>query len=97
MSLSGAPNRSGGSAGAQPGDIVVLRTPNGLRFQILRGEPEGDEVEVLGEAIDRLAAWDEGQELGPWARSIRPGIGRHAWQAGRRWGDSLRAGWGEEV
>jgi hypothetical protein len=89
--------RPGAGAAAQPGDIVVLRTPNGLRFEILRGEPEGDELEVLGEAIDRMAAWDQERQLGPWVRSIRPGIGRHAWPAGRRWSDSLRAGWGEEV
>ncbi|HEX9342904.1 MAG TPA: hypothetical protein VF995_04745 [Actinomycetota bacterium] len=97
MSMSGSPSVPGGSARGEPGDIVVLRTPSGLRFQLLRGEPEGDEVAVLAEAIDRMAAWDEGQELGAWVRGIRPGIGRHAWQAGRRWGDSLRSGWGEEV
>jgi hypothetical protein len=79
---------------ARPGDIVVLRTPDGLRFQLLKGTPEGDEVEVLAAAIDRVVAWDRSQELGPWVTNTRPGIGVRAYPAGSRWGASPRSDWG---
>jgi hypothetical protein len=80
----------------RPGDILVLHTPDGLRFRLVRGVPEGDEAEVLAAAIDRVEAWDKSQELGPWVTSIRPGIGTRAYAAGTRWGASLRSGWGRE-
>ena len=82
--------------GAGPGDIVVLRTPDGLRFQLVKGTPEGDEDEVLAAAIDRAATWDRSQQSGPWVTSIRPGIGVRAYPPGERWGASLRSGWGRE-
>ncbi len=78
------------------GDLVVLRTPNGLRFAIVRGAPEGDEAEVLGAAIDRMAAWDRGQEPGPWVTSTRPGIGVGAYPPGSRWSHSVRSTWGRD-
>ena len=67
---------------ARPGDILVLHTPDGLRFQLVKGVPEGDEAEVLAAAIDRVEAWDKSQELGPWVANIRPGIGARAYPAG---------------
>jgi hypothetical protein len=81
--------------GSEP-DIVMLHTPDGLRFQLVKGTPEGDEAEVLAAAIDRVVAWDKSQELGPWVASSRPGIGVRAYPAGSRWGASLRSGWGRE-
>jgi hypothetical protein len=78
------------------GDIEMLRTPDGLRFQVVKGTPEGEEAEVLAAALDRVVAWDTGQESGPWATGIRPGIGVRAWPAGTRWGASLRSHWGQE-
>lgn len=78
------------------GDIVMLRTPDGLRFQVVKGTPEGDEAEVLGAALDRVVAWDKSQESGPWVTSSRPGIGVRAYPAGGRWGASLRSRWGHE-
>jgi hypothetical protein len=78
------------------GDILVLHTPDGLRFQLVKGTPEGDEAEVLAAAIDRVEAWDKSRELGPWAASTRPGIGARAYPAGTRWGASLRSTWGRD-
>ena len=78
----------------RPGDILVLHTPDGLRFQLVKGVPEGDEAEVLAAAIDRVEAWDKSQELGPWVTNLRPGIGARAYPAGSRWGASLRSTWG---
>jgi hypothetical protein len=80
----------------RPGDIVMLRTPEGLRFQLVRGTPEGDEGEVLAAAIDRAATWDRGQQPGPWVTNLRPGIGARAYPAGTRWGATLRSGWGQD-
>jgi hypothetical protein len=74
----------------------VLRSPDGHRFRILRGTPEGDEVEALGAAIDRLTAWDHAQQPSTWATTVRPGIGLRAWTTGSRWGNSLRASWDDE-
>jgi hypothetical protein len=68
---------------SRSGDIVVLRTPDGLRFQLVKGTPEGEETDVLAAALDRVVAWDKSQELGPWVTGIRPGIG-------------LRSTWGQE-
>jgi hypothetical protein len=79
-----------------PGDILVLHTPDGLRFQLVKGVPEGEEAEVLAAAIDRVEAWDKSQQLGPWVTSTRPGIGARAYPAGGRWGASLRSTWGRE-
>ena len=79
------------------GDIVVLHTPDGLRFRLVKGVPEGDEAEVLAAAIDRVEAWDKSQELGPWVRNARPGIGIRAYAAGARWGASVRSGWGQDL
>jgi hypothetical protein len=78
------------------GDILVLRTPDGLRFQVVKGSPEGEEAEVLAAALDRVVAWDSGQESGPWVTSTRPAIGVRAYPAGSRWGASLRSRWGRE-
>lgn len=77
-------------------DIEVLRTPDGLRFQLVKGTPEGEETDVLAAALDRVVAWDKSQELGPWVTGIRPGIGVRAYPAGTRWGASLRSTWGQE-
>jgi len=74
----------------------VLRTPDGLRFQVLKGTPEGEEAEVLGAAIDRLATWDQSHQTSTWVTAGRPGIGRRAWRPGTRWGHSLRSDWGQE-
>jgi hypothetical protein len=81
----------------QPGDIIVLHTPDGLRFQLVKGVPEGDEAEVLAAAIDRVEAWDKSQQLGPWVANARPGIGARAYAAGGRWGASLRSTWGRDL
>jgi hypothetical protein len=80
----------------RPGDILVLHTPDGLRFQLVKGVPEGDEAEVLAAAIDRVEAWDKSQELGPWVANTRPGIGIRAYPAGTRWGATLRSTGGRE-
>jgi hypothetical protein len=81
---------------SRAGDILVLHTPDGLRFQLVKGVPEGDEAEVLAAAIDRVEAWDKSQELGPWVANTRPGIGIRAYPAGTRWGATLRSTWGRE-
>ena len=85
------------SRSGRPGDIIVLHTPDGLRFQLVKGVPEGDEAEVLAAAIDRVEAWDKSQELGPWVANTRQGIGVRAYPAGTRWGASLRSGWGRDL
>jgi acetyl-CoA carboxylase alpha subunit len=87
---------SGRQSRPGPGDILVLHTPDGLRFQLVKGVPEGDEAEVLAAAIDRVEAWDKSQELGPWVTNTRPGIGIRAYPAGTRWGASLRSAWGRD-
>ena len=79
------------------GDILVLHTPDGLRFQLVKGVPEGEEAEVLALAIDRVEAWDRSQELGPWVSNTRPGIGVRAYPPGTRWGASLRSTWGRDL
>ena len=84
-------------SGPKPGDILVLHTPDGVRFQLVKGVLVGDEAEVLAAAIDRVEAWDKSQELGPWVTSIRPGIGARAYPAGGRWGASLRPTWGRDL
>jgi hypothetical protein len=71
----------------------ILTSPEGLRFRILRGTPEGDDVEVLGLALDRNAAWDQSHQPSTWVTASRPGIGLRAWKAGTRWSSSLRSGW----
>ena len=76
----------------RPGDIRVLHTPDGLRFQLVKGVPE-----VLAAAIDRVEAWDKSQEQGPWVTNVRPGIGVRAYEAGTRWGASLRSTWGRDL
>ena len=81
----------------RPGDILVLHTPDGLRFQLVKGVPEGEEAEVLAAAIDRVEAWDKSQELGPWVANARPGIGVRAYAPGARWGASLRSTWGRDL
>jgi len=92
----GRPSSDPGRQVRRPGDILVLHTPDGLRFQLVRGVPEGDEAEVLAAAIDRVEAWDKSQELGPWVTNTRPGIGIRAYPAGSRWGASLRSTWGRD-
>ena len=82
--------------GARPGDIVVLRTEDGLRFQVVRGDLEPGEPQVLAMAIDRLVARERDRDVGPWATNIRPGIGVRAYEPGTRWGHSLRSSWGTE-
>ncbi|HEV2928286.1 MAG TPA: hypothetical protein VGW74_06310, partial [Propionibacteriaceae bacterium] len=67
---------------SRSGDNLGLHTPDGLRFQLVKGVPEGDEAEVLAAAIDRVEAWDKSQQLGPWVANIRPGIGPRAYAAG---------------
>ncbi|HET8787394.1 MAG TPA: hypothetical protein VFO47_01435 [Actinomycetes bacterium] len=91
------PTDSARQGRAGPGDILVLHTPDGLRFQLVKGVPEGDEAEVLAAAIDRVEAWDKSQELGPWVTNTRPGIATRAYPAGTRWGASLRSTWGRDL
>ncbi len=74
----------------------ILRSPEGLRFRILRGMPEGDEIEVLGLALDRTAAWDQSHQQSTWVTASRPGIGLRAWEAGTRWSNSPRSAWERE-
>jgi hypothetical protein len=74
----------------------IHRSPEGLRFRILRGVPADDEIEVLGMALDRSAAWDQSHQPTTWATAVRPGIGLRAWPAGTRWSNSLRSGWEQE-
>jgi hypothetical protein len=93
----GRPSTDSGRQVRRPGDILVLHTPDGLRFQLVRGVPEGDEAEVLAAAIDRVEAWDKSQELGPWVTNTRPGIGVRAYAPGSRWGVSLRSTWGRDL
>jgi hypothetical protein len=93
----GRPSSDSGRQVRRPGDILVLHTPDGLRFQLVKGVPEGDEAEVLAAAIDRVEAWDKSQELGPWVTNTRPGIGVRAYPPGSRWAASLRSAWGREV
>ena len=77
-------------------DGRILRSPEGLRFRILRGTPEDDEIEVLGLALDRNAAWDQSHQQSTWVTASRPGIGLRSWAAGTRWSNSLRSGWLQE-
>jgi hypothetical protein len=74
----------------------VHSSPEGLRFRILRGVPEDDEVDVLGLALDRHTAWDQSHQPSTWVLAVRPGIGLRAWPAGTRWSNSLRSGWEQE-
>jgi hypothetical protein len=74
----------------------IFRSPEGQRFRILKGTPEGDEIELLGLALDRTSAWDQSTQSSTWVTATRPGIGRRAWAAGSRWSSSLRSGWGQE-
>lgn len=74
----------------------VRTTASGLRFQVTRGNPDPEELEVLAAAIDRLAALDSEQQLGPWVTARRPGIGLRAWGPGERWTNSQRSAWGHE-
>jgi hypothetical protein len=74
----------------------IFRSPEGQRFRILRGTPEGDEIELLGLALDRISAWDQSTQSSTWVMATRPGIGLRAWSAGSRWSNSLRSGWDQE-
>jgi hypothetical protein len=74
----------------------VFASEDGHRFQVVKGLLEADDVELLGQVIDRVEQWDRGQELGPWETSTRPGIGLRAWAPGTRWSHSLRSTWGDE-
>jgi hypothetical protein len=85
-----------GDAEARPGDIVVLRTPDGLRFQVVKGSLDPEAPEVLALAIDRLVARERDRDVGPWATGTRPAIGVRAYEPGSRWGHSLRSTWGRE-
>jgi hypothetical protein len=74
----------------------IHSSPEGLRFRILRGMPEDDEIEVLGMALDRNAASDQSRQPRTWVTAVRPGIGLRAWPAGTRWSNSLRSDWERE-
>jgi hypothetical protein len=84
-----------GGTGARPGDIVVLRTEDGLRFQVVKGDLDAGQPEVLAIAIDRMVARERDRDIGPWATNTRPGIGVTAYEPGVRWGQSLRSTWGQ--
>ena len=71
----------------------MLLSPDGLRFRILRGTPTDEEAEILGLALDRVHAWDQGQEQSTWVTSTRPAIGLRAWASGTRWSTSPRSDW----
>jgi hypothetical protein len=74
----------------------VHTTPAGRRFRILGGGEASDEdVEVLAAAIDRYATQLAEQQLGPWTTARRLGIGTRAWEPGKRWAATDRAGWGQ--
>ena len=75
----------------------MLHTPDGLRFQLVKGVPKGTRPRSW-RRHDRVEAWDKSQELGPWVANARPGIGARAYAAGSRWGASLRwSGWAAEL
>jgi hypothetical protein len=82
---------------AAPEEPGVLRTPEGLRFRVVKGVPEGEEAELLALAIDRLAARERDREVRPWATNLRPGIGVRAYEPGSRWAHSLRSTWGRDL
>ena len=91
-----AESRGGGAVKSEDSEEGIFRSPEGLRFRILRGTPEDEEVEVLGLALDRHAAWDQSHEPSTWATASRPGIGLRAWPSGTRWRNSLRSGWEQD-
>jgi len=74
--------------------LPVLTTQAGLRWQLASGEAGEEELEVLGAALDRLAAIEAGGRLSEWVTSSRPGAGVRAWAPGTRWSHSVRGEWG---
>jgi hypothetical protein len=84
------------SAAPAPRGAPVHVTPSGLRFLLLTGDADQEELEVLGAALDRLVALERGGAPSPWTRGARPGAGARAWLPGNRWSHSVRAEWGRE-
>ena len=91
-----AESRGGGAVKSEDSEDGILRSPEGLRFRILRGTPEDAEVEVLGLALDRHAAWDQSHEPSTWATARRAGRCPGGWPSGTRWSNSLRSGWDQD-
>jgi hypothetical protein len=77
-----------------PEQQPLLTSPSGLRWQLLAGEADDEEREVLAAAIDRLVNLERADRPSPWARTARPGAGTRAWSSGQRWAGSVRGDWG---
>ena len=77
-------------------DGPIQVTPSGRRWRLLKGDAGPEQLEVLGAAIDRLAAIEALGRPSPWVTTSRPGAGVRAWSPGARWSHSVRGDWGHE-
>ena len=66
----------------------VHLTPAGLRFTLVKGDPDATELRVLAAALDRLATLERGDRPSPWASAGRPGAA-----PGSRWRSGLGGAW----
>jgi hypothetical protein len=81
---------------SDPG-LPVFVTSSGQRWQLLKGTADAEQLEVLGDAIDRLATIEAGGRPSPWVTASRPGTGLRAWAPGARWSHSVRGDWGRST